>query len=90
MERFLWLKCSIVPGFWTNEYAVAGRTSDGTSFSLFVPGEFVTTTPSTHEGLVRVQLLESKGDVSLVSLPGNPLESASTVNVNRNQLTEAA
>jgi hypothetical protein len=90
MEKTFWLKCSVVPGYWTNEYAIVSTTADGSRFSLFVPSEFVTVYPSSDKGLVRVQLLDSKGDLSLISLPGNPLERSSTIKVHSNQLTEAA
>jgi hypothetical protein len=90
MEKSFWLKCFVVPGYWKNEYAVASTTADGSRFSLFVPSQFVTVGPQSDKGLVRVDLLESEGELSLISLPGNPLESSSTIKVRSNQLTEAA
>ncbi len=35
-----WLSCSISPGQFPTEYAVAGTQHDGKSFSLFSPREF--------------------------------------------------
>ena len=91
MEKTSWLKCSVVPGFWNNEYAVASSTANGSCFSLFVSSEFVTIQSQSKEGLVKVQVLESKGEMSLISLPVNPLErSSSTIKVRSHQLTEAA
>ena len=92
------LKCNVSPGVWTNEFAVSCSTAGGQLLSFFVPQNMVqvksTSSDSSKpvEGWIPVSILDTKGDVLLISLPSTPIESSSsrTVTVRSNQLVQAA
>jgi hypothetical protein len=86
MEQ-MWLRCSIGPGQFPTEYAVAGVQHNGKSFSLFAPKETVDA-PSAGEGAgyVRVDLVEKKGELALVRLPAQTFENGQFVTVKLTEL----
>jgi hypothetical protein len=85
-----WLSCSVSPGQFPSEYAVAGRQHDGKCFSLFAPRETVSLpTPDGGEGLLRVQVVGCKDDLVLVRLPAQTLENGQYVTVAASQLQAA-
>ena len=86
-----WLKCKVLPGQFSNEYAVIGETFDGRDFALFAPTEFVQVDrePARSEqvaGCVRVIVEAAKDDLRLVCLPRQTLGNGSRVTVRLNQL----
>ena len=86
----LWLSCSVGPGQFPSEYAVAGRQHDGKCFSLFAPRETVSLpTPAAGEGLLRVQVVGRKDELVLVRLPAETLENGQYVTVAAGQLHAA-
>jgi len=92
--RESWLKCRISDGAFPSEFVVIGSSSQGQDFSFFASHEMLRFDEALPligeiEGLVRVHLLLSSGDVSLISLPVTPLESSQTVTVPSNQLVAA-
>jgi hypothetical protein len=90
MERMMntkWLSCSISPGQFPTEFAIVGTDHDGKGFSLFAPREF--TVPSKDSegiGLVRVDVIDQKGDLILVRLPGQTFENGQYVTVKASDL----
>ena len=86
-----WLRCTISEGQFSDEYAVSGRTADGTGFSLFAPEEAVDFEESpvgsrSVEGWLRVDVWEQKGELCLVRLPRQALENGQYLTVKRDQL----
>jgi hypothetical protein len=77
-----WLSCSISPGQFPTEYAVAGTQHNGEGFSLFAPREFIVP-PKEQEGLglVRVDVIDQKGDLVLIRLPAQTFENGQYVTV---------
>jgi hypothetical protein len=89
-----WLKCRISGGAFPSEFVVLGSSSQGQVFSFFASPEMLRFDEAIPlrgeiEGLVRVHLLRSSGDLSLISLPVTPLESSQTVTVPSSQLVAA-
>lgn len=91
------LRCNVSPGVWTDEFAVSCSTAGGQMLSFFIPQNMVhvpsesTDWSKPVEGWIPVNILDAKGDVSLISLPFEPIESSSsrTVTVRSNQLKAA-
>jgi hypothetical protein len=88
------LRCSISPGQFTGEFAVAGTLHDNSGFSLFAqdsdvetPNVPTSTAPVT--GWLRVDVIQEQGDLALVRLPQDTLENGRTVTVRREQLRPA-
>jgi hypothetical protein len=86
-----WLTCSISPGQFPSEYAVAGVQHNGKPFSLFAPRETVAPTAGGEgPGLIRVEVLDKKGDLVLVRLPAQTFENGQYVTVTTADLRPAA
>ena len=87
-----WLECTISPGMFRTEVVASATTASGNWFSLFVPTTFVlpnTAIEGPTQGLLAVNVLETKDDLVMVSLPAEPLESSQTVTVRQKQLRAA-
>ncbi len=82
-----WLSCSVSPGQFPSEYAIAGVQHNGKPFSLFAPQETVSA-PSSGEGLglMRVEVVERRGDLVLVRLPAETFENGQYITVNAKAL----
>jgi hypothetical protein len=83
----VFLKCLVGKGLFTGEYAVQGIAADGTGFSLFVAdeyldGELPTTDDCNVDGWIAIDIIERKGDLALVRLPGETFENGRFVTVN--------
>jgi hypothetical protein len=94
MFRESWLKCRVADGAFPSEFVVLGNSSQGRVFSFFASREMLRFDDALPlrgeiEALVRVHLLLTSGDLSLISLPVVPLESSQTVTVPSNQLVAA-
>ncbi len=90
MSTYL-LPCTVTPGQFSDEYAVAGQSFDGNFFSLFVPtselhAPIVPSHQSPVEGVIEVELLKRQGDLGLIRLPRPTLENGRTVTVKLNSL----
>ncbi len=89
-----WLRCEVAPGIWSGEVAILCNTSEGITISFFAP-EAEVKVSSTRSGsddqtsLVRVSVLDSSDDYSLISLPSTPIEGKQTVKVRSDQLVAA-
>ena len=93
MAAEYWLKCKVSSGPFPSEFVVLSTSSQG-PFSLFAPKDVVRVEASPPfgaeiDGLLRVKLLESTGDLRLVGLPVTPLESSRTITVQSTQLEPA-
>lgn len=88
----MWLRCTVTPGQFPDEYAVGGHQYNGKPFSLFAPAETVQPPPGGRgEGKLQVTVLERTGQMNLVRLPGQTFESGRYyVTVSDDQLTPAA
>ena len=74
-----WLRCTILPGQFSDEYVVEGQSANGEGFSLFCPQEFLEfesepTWEMPVDGWVQVKVLQTKRDVLLICLPRHTLE----------------
>lgn len=92
---YFWLRCSVTPGQFSNEYGVTGYQVDGKVFSLFSPKEFVKCDhpPQNEErvdGLVRVRIYSREGDQVIVQLPQESFERGHYVTVSADQVQTAA
>lgn len=87
-----WLRCSVGPGQFPDEFAVGGEKFDGRPFSLFAPRPTVQPPKqiSSGEGLLRVRVFERKGDLVLVKLPGQTFENGYFITVRTHQLVDGA
>jgi hypothetical protein len=87
---YLWLASAVSPGQFPTEFAVGGTQHNGKPFSLFAPAEAVQAPPDGEgRGLVRVELIERKGDLALVRLPAPTLENGQYVTVQASELQPA-
>jgi hypothetical protein len=73
-----WLKCQVGLGMFSTEFAVEGRSADGTGFSLFAPEEYVEVDPmpqgdESHPGYMRVAVMQQYPDAVLIRLPSEVL-----------------
>ena len=83
-----WLTCSIGPGQFPTEYAVSGVQQNGKAFSLFAPRDSVSPL-SDEKGLVRVDVVDKRGDLVLVRLPAQTFENGQHVTVKASDLQAA-
>jgi hypothetical protein len=82
-----WLSCSVSPGQFPGEYAVAGVQHNGKPFSLFAPQEAVSAPPSGEgTGLMHVEVVDRRGDLVLVRLPAQTFENGQYITVNAKAL----
>lgn len=88
MEKLL--LCKVSPGQFSNEYAVEGTLSNGSGFSMFTHADSLTlnekpTRDKPVEGWMKIDILEEKGDIVLVSLPQTTLENGRFITVKKEQ-----
>lgn len=86
-----WLICEIGEGQFTGEYAVRGRLSDSSDFSLFAPEATVKfeKAPSGGKfvnGEISVTVLMERGERVLVSLPEATFENGQLITVNKDSV----
>ena len=89
-----WLKCKIMPGQFTGEYAIQGELFDSTTFSLFASEADVQldekpVNDKPVKGHIRVILCESKDGLSMVSLPRPTFENGRTITIKANMLEKS-
>ncbi len=87
-----WLRCKIVPGQLMGEFAISGTLFDGTEFSMFarendMEFEGVPSEQSPADGWIRVSVMDRRGKLVLIQLPGQAIENGRFVSVNDDQLT---
>jgi hypothetical protein len=76
-----WLKCSASLGQFPTEMAVAGTQSNGHSFSLFAPKEYVAGVQADETGYLKVDVVDRWGDLALVRLHAQTFETGQYVTV---------
>ena len=81
-----WLGCAVSPGQFPSEYALSGTQYNGKSFSLFAPSDAVRVEPGRDRGLVRVDVVDARGDLALVRLPSETFENGQYVTVKSAEL----
>jgi hypothetical protein len=86
-----WLSCTVTEGQFTGEYAVQGKLFNSDEFSMFVPENYIQVreTPikgKRVDGLMKVNILDEKGGLVLISLPIPTFENGKTITVKREQL----
>jgi hypothetical protein len=91
-SSYAWLRCTLTPGQFDDEFAVSGHLADGTGFSLFAPKEYINydQNPSFDHpvsGAIRVELMTRQGGSALVLLPRQALENGRAVTVKAAQLS---
>jgi hypothetical protein len=95
MSRTKWLKCAASEGQFTNELAVYAADHEGSSFSLFASREHVKLPAGEPaageevEAMLKVTVLDQRGDLCLIRLPGRAFENGSTVTVRAGQLEDS-
>ena len=78
-----WMKCDISDGLLPEEYAIVCDNIDGNTFSFFATQEII----NEEKNMIRVDVMECRGDACLVYIPSQPLEGLSrTVKVPLNKL----
>jgi hypothetical protein len=84
-----WLACSISPGQFPTEFAVAGTQHNGVPFSLFAPAEVLVAPSGTAEGagFVRVAVVDRRNGLALVRLPAQTFENGHHVTVRETELS---
>jgi hypothetical protein len=90
-----WLRCTLSPGQFSDEYAVYGHQHNGRDFSLFAPKEltecaYPPTEDEDVEGWLQVKLWEKNGEWAIVELPDEPFECHRWVTVSVQQLKETS
>ncbi len=90
-----WLRCEASQGQFSDEFAVSAKQFNGKEFSLFVPSEHVAVSrdPAPGQsvgGLLRVAILEAKGDLLLIRIPRQAFESGQVVTVNKSNVVKRA
>src|SRR5690606_23693400 len=87
------LSCTASVGQFHDEFAIKGTDFNGEAFSLFLNDEFLSNATevragNTDRGLVRVEVLDQKGELVLIRLPGRTFGNGSTVTVRASDLCE--
>jgi hypothetical protein len=85
------LRCQVSRGLFSGEVAIRGKCADGTDFSLFVPDEYVDCKSQDIgdrmvDGWVVVDVLQTKGPLLLLRLPGESFENGRTILVEDSQI----
>jgi hypothetical protein len=88
-----WLTCIVSPGQFRDEFAVSGEDYQGEEFSLFTSREFVKLERDPLDsqetpGYLQILVLEERGGLSLIRLPGQTFDNGSSVTVKNDQLTD--
>src|SRR4051812_47907446 len=92
MSGQAWLRCTITPGQFSDEYAVSAVDHRGAGFSLFAPGSSIRfkSAPVLNEGPIdgeiRVAILDRKDALRLVRLPARTMENGDSITVLASQL----
>ena len=85
-----WLRCEVSAGQFPTEAAIKGKDHSGEVFSLFVPLTHVRPSEGLGDewigGKVQVEILDSRGGLSLVELPGQTFTNGRTITVREDQL----
>ncbi len=88
---YQWLVSTVGPGQFPGEYAVGGTQHNGKPFSLFAPTETVQALPGGEgRGLVRVEVIDHRGDLALIRLPAQALENGQYITVKASALQSAS
>ena len=87
------IRCKVYPGQFSGEFAVSGAQYNGEAFSLFVPERLVATDEtvtrdSAVDGWLKAKLYERDGDLLVVNLPRESLESGRFVTVSLAQVKD--
>lgn len=84
-----WLRCEVSAGQFPTEAAIKGEDYSGEEFSLFVPRQCVRPDAGLCDewisGMVRVEILDARNNLSLVELPGKTFNNGSTITVRDDQ-----
>jgi len=87
-----YLRCQVKKGLFSDEVAVRGEAHNKTEFSAFIPEEFIETpariTNTWLDGWIRVEVLDRRGGLLLVRLPGQTFENGPVITVGSEQLRE--
>ncbi len=88
------LRCRLLPGQFSSEFAVIVESFNGRSFSLFASRDEVIfdqepTQDAPTDGWLRVQVVEGRGNNVLVRLPESTVENGQYLAVRSDQLRNA-
>jgi len=86
-----WLRCTVIPGQFSSEYAVTAHQANNAEFSLFAPLEYIDcagdpTLQEPTDAWLRVEVWGQQGEMYLIRLPQPSFESGHFVTVNGDQL----
>jgi hypothetical protein len=87
-----WLRCGVSPGMFDHELGVQGQQADGSAYSLFAPREAVDPAGQTLTrgqivpGSVQVEIIERRGNLVCVQLPGETFQNGYFITVTADQL----
>ena len=89
------LRCKLLPGQFSTEFAVVVETFNGQSYSLFASMDDVTceempTQDVPTVGWLRVGVIERGDDTAVVRLPQSTIENGQYLSVKIDQLRDAA
>jgi hypothetical protein len=89
----MWLKCKILPGQFSGEFAIRGRLFNNTEFSLFAEENDVQfdgqpSMDNPIDGWLRVMPGPREGDLLLVGLPKPTFENGQTITVKMGQVRD--
>jgi hypothetical protein len=89
----MWLKCQVLPGQFSGEFAIRGKLFNNSDFSLFAERNDVkfTDEPSIDkfvDGWLKITVGSQQGDLLLVALPQPSFENGQTITVKRDQVRE--
>jgi hypothetical protein len=93
MQGMKWLSCTVSAGQFRDEFAVSGVTYDGREFSLFTSQRFLRfeRAPEGRSEVpahVLVHVVDARGGLYLVKLPGQTFDNGSTITVRDAQLED--
>ena len=85
------IPCEVGVGQFGSEFAISGKSADGSAFSLFAPEDYVDwdeapTETRTVGGWLRVLVVEKQGNRVLVRLPRQAMENGEFITVREDQL----
>lgn len=89
----MWLKCQVLPGQFSGEYAIRGKLFNDRDFSLFAETSDVkfTDEPSMDkfvDGWLKVTAGSQQNDLLLIVLPQPSFENGQTITVRKDQVRE--
>lgn len=82
--NFYGMRGTVSAGMFPNERAIVLTDHNGETYTLIVPADII-----SSDGVIRVRVIDERGGIVLIRLPGELLGAGSVISVQRSELVPA-